>query len=97
MLIATIIFIALQVLDAVLTKHIISKGGRELNPFMAWLQQKVGGEWTWLLIPKLIGCAFILTLAVMFSYWTPMFWIVVGLDVFYTYICWRNWRVLKSL
>jgi hypothetical protein len=95
MLIATIIFIALQVLDAVLTKRIISAGGRELNPFMAWLQRKFGG-WTWLLIPKLIGCVFIVTLVVMFSYWTPMLWIVIGLDVFYGYICWRNWRVLKS-
>ena len=94
LLIATIIFIALQVLDAVLTYRIISTGGREVNPFMAWLQRKLGG-WKWLVIPKVVGCAFIVTLAVMFE--GPMLWIVVGLDVFYGYICFRNWRVLNKL
>jgi hypothetical protein len=36
------IFVVLQALDALLTLHILSRGGRELNPVMAWAMDRVG-------------------------------------------------------
>jgi hypothetical protein len=37
-----ILFAALQVIDAYLTVRILSQGGRELNPMIAWFMSKLG-------------------------------------------------------
>ena len=41
-MIALAIFAALQVADVTLTTLILRRGGRELNPVMRWLMDKVG-------------------------------------------------------
>jgi hypothetical protein len=37
-----ILFAALQVIDAYLTVRVLSQGGRELNPMIAWFMDKLG-------------------------------------------------------
>ena len=41
-MIALLIFAALQVADSVLTVLVINGGGRELNPVMRWLMDRLG-------------------------------------------------------
>lgn len=41
-MIALAIFAALQVADVTLTTLILRRGGRELNPAMRWLMDKLG-------------------------------------------------------
>ena len=41
-MIALAIFAALQVADVTLTTLILRRGGRELNPAMRWLMEKLG-------------------------------------------------------
>ena len=49
-------FLALSVLDIVLTNRIISNGGNEMNPVMKFCMNKLGNGW-W--IPKMAASALI--------------------------------------
>ena len=53
-----ILFAALQVSDAVLTLLILRDGGRELNPIMRWLMDKIG------IVPALVWVKLVLVVAV---------------------------------
>ena len=54
-----ILFISLQVSDVVLTLLILRDGGRELNPVMRWLMDKMGTA-TALISAKLIIIALVI-------------------------------------
>ena len=53
-----VLFAALQVSDAVLTLLILRDGGRELNPIMRWLMNKIG------IVPALVWVKLGLVVAV---------------------------------
>lgn len=69
MLIALILlFAALQVSDAVLTLLILRDGGRELNPIMRWLMDKIG------IVPALVWVKLGLVAAV--AVWVQSVWLL---------------------
>lgn len=76
MLIALILlFAALQVSDAVLTLLILRDGGRELNPIMRWLMDKVG------IVPALVWVKIGLIVAV--AVWVQSVWLLVAFVAIY--------------
>lgn len=54
----------LQVLDVVSTNRVLRRGGREFNPFVLWIMQRLGRAW-WL--PKLALAAVPLAFAVVYA------------------------------
>ena len=53
MIYAIAVFIALQIVDVWLTLEVIKRGGRELNPVVAWIMSKTGNE-AGLIVTKLV-------------------------------------------
>lgn len=82
------IFILLQIADCLTTVHILKQGGREANPFMNWLFDKVG-------IPAaLIGMKLIVTIALVAA-WNE--WLTLGLDAVYLGVVgWNSYQIYKS-
>lgn len=58
LIVLLLLFTALQVSDAVLTLLILRDGGRELNPIMRWLMDKIG------IVPALVWVKLGLVVAV---------------------------------
>lgn len=82
-----ILFIALNVADAVLTERILRKGGRELNPVMRWAMEKIG------VIPALgIGKAVAVALVAVFA--QEVMEAMIALCVLYAGIVANNIRVM---
>lgn len=82
------IFILLQIADCLTTVYILRQGGREANPFMKWLFDKIG-------IPAaLIGMKLIVLIAV-FIAWDE--WLTLGLDAAYLGVVgWNSYQLYKS-
>ena len=56
------IFILLQIADSLTTVHILKNGGREANPFMNWLFDKIG-------IPAALAVMKLIVLIAVFIAW----------------------------
>lgn len=82
------IFILLQIADSLTTVHILKQGGREANPLMNWLFDKVG-------VPAaLIGVKLIALIAV-FVAWNE--WLTLGLNAAYLGVVgWNSYQIWKS-
>ena len=82
------IFILLQIADSLTTVHILKNAGREANPFMAWLFNKIG-------IPAaLIGMKLIALIAV-FVAWNE--WLTLGLNIIYFgVVSWNSYQIYKG-
>ena len=82
------LFILFQIADCLTTVHILKDGGREANPFMNWLFDKVG-------VPAaLIGMKLIVLIAV-FVAWNE--WLILGLDAAYLGVVgWNSYQIYKS-
>ena len=75
------IFAALQACDIALTYRILAKGGRELNPVMAWLFARIG------VVPGLIvSKAVIIGLVGQYAPWQ----VTAGLCVLYAVVVGNN-------
>ena len=82
------IFILLQIADSLTTVHILKNGGREANPFMNWLFDKIG-------ITGGLALMKILTLALVFIAWNE--WLTLGLDIAYlSVVGWNSYQIYKS-
>ena len=82
------LFILLQIADCLTTVHILKQGGREANPFMNWLFDKVG------ILAALIGMKLIVLIAV-FVAWNE--WLTLGLDAAYLGVVgWNSYQIYKS-
>lgn len=85
-----VVFAVLQILDALTTIHILAKGGRELNPVMRWIFEKLGVI-NGVLIVK---CAIILV----FQYAMPYIpvWVYLLMIGIYSYVFAHNLVQLKK-
>jgi len=82
------IFILLQIADSLTTVHILKQGGREANPALAWLFDKVG------MIPSLVVMKLLAIGAVT---WAWNLWITVALCVFYMGVVgWNSYQIWKT-
>ena len=83
-------FIALQVADGVTTAMILARGGRELNPAVRWMIEKLGAR-TALAAAKVIA---IIAFALILDHvpWS----VLAGLCALYVVVCANNLRVLKN-
>ncbi len=61
--------ICLSIVDIVLTNRIISDGGKELNPIIRCLMEKLGSSW-W--IPKLVVTVLVVLFLVWIGHWIPL-------------------------
>lgn len=82
------LFIILQILDSLSTVYIIKNGGKEANPVMNWLMDKVG-------IPGALSGVKIVLLILVVAAWneTLLFWIDA------LYICvvgWNFYQIVKE-
>lgn len=82
------IFILLQIADCLTTVHILKQGGREANPFMNWLFNKIGVIAS-LVIMKLI------VIGVMILAWN-VYATLVGLMIYICVIAWNSYQILKT-
>lgn len=86
-MIALLIFAALQVADSVLTVLVINGGGRELNPVMRWLMERLG------MIPAL---AVFKALAIAYLAWVNIPALTIGACVVYVaVVAWNLKEYLK--
>ena len=82
------LFILLQIADCLTTVHILKQGGREANPVLAWLFNKVG------MIPSLVVMKLI---TIGLVAWAWNLWITVALCVFYTGVVgWNGFQIFKK-
>lgn len=87
----SLLLIALNVIDWILTCAIIENGGRELNPVMRWVIAR-GGHWAMLAV-KLLVMAGAIAACVHFA----LPWLLAALCLFFAGVCAWNWRVLRGL
>ena len=82
------IFILLQIADSLTTVHILKNGGREANPVMAWLFDKLSIAGTLAIMKTIV----ILAVAALWDEW-----ITFGFDVFYAGVVgWNTYQIVKS-
>jgi hypothetical protein len=87
----SILLIALNVLDWMLTGAVIENGGRELNPVMRWVINR-WGYWAALGVKLALMGACIAACA-----YTALPLLLIPLCLFFAWVCVSNWRVLKGL
>lgn len=88
--------IALQLADGATTFAVIRAGGREANPFQAWLPAVLPGRWTWLVVMKLAGIALITFIALKLTGVIAI--ALLGLFVVgYAWVVWHNLGVFNRL
>lgn len=82
------IFIFLQIADCLTTIYILKRGGREANPFMNWLFDKIG-------IPAALAAMKLITLIAVFIAWNE--WLTLSLDIAYLGVVgWNSYQIYKS-
>lgn len=77
MIYALLVFIILQIADAYLTIRIIDRGGRELNPAVRVLIERLG------LVPGLTAAKALLIALVLMCLPIVPLWALIALDVLY--------------
>ena len=82
------IFILLQIADSLTTVYILKQGGREANPFMNWLFDKIG-------IPAALAVMKVFVIIAVFIAWDE--WLTFGLTVAYMGVVgWNSYQIYKS-
>lgn len=87
----SILLIALNVLDWMLTCAVIENGGRELNPVMRWVINH-WGYWPMLAVKLVLMAGAIAACA-----YTALPWLLIPPCLFFAWVCVSNWRVLKGM
>lgn len=89
----TALFILLQAFDTWTTWKILSQGGRELNPRMAWIMNKIG------VVPALAITKGLISIGFIYISWkyAVLVWLIalVGINGFYCRLVWNNWKEIK--
>jgi hypothetical protein len=79
--------VLLHIADTATTLEIIRRGGRELNPLMAWAMQKIGNE-SALMLAKGAFC---------YGLWRwSETWTLAALAFFYALVVWHNIAELRD-
>lgn len=82
------LFILLQIADSLTTVHILKNGGREANPVMNWLFQKIG------MIPSLVIMK-VLLIGIVTWAWNE--WLTLGVTVWYLGVVgWNSYQIWKT-
>lgn len=79
----------LQALDALLTLKALQLGGREVNPILAWLFDRLGPRPALLLVKGGVMALIWLNLAALPA------WLLAGLCALYVAVCWHNIQQLR--
>jgi hypothetical protein len=87
----SILLIALNVLDWMLTGAVLENGGRELNPAMRWVIAR-WGYWAMLAVKLVLMGACIAACAIF-----ALPWLLIPMCLFFAWVCVSNWRVLKGM
>lgn len=87
-----ILVIVLQLLDGWTTYRILSTGGRELNPVLAWAIRKIGTTPA-LVVSKVGAIALAIVAYMLTSFWIFVV-IMVPVVIIYCHIVRNNWRQL---
>lgn len=82
------VFFFLQLGDYLTTTEILKRGGRELNPVMKWIMDKIG------VIPALF---FTKVVTIMLIWELNVFWLTLALCLFYMAVVGNNFMVLRKL
>ncbi|MFG6661155.1 DUF5658 family protein [Sulfitobacter sp. 915] len=89
-LITIIAMFLVQIADVWTTNQILSRGGVELNPFIRWVMEKTGDQWSFIKVA--------LALAVAAGLWVSgeawAIWIITGITGI---VALNNWRVLRGM
>jgi hypothetical protein len=79
------IFLALNVIDAILTDEILANGGREKNPVMAWLMaQPLTSPFRW-------AIKMVFAVGIVWLCW-PHAWALALACVPFVWVVWHNWQ-----
>ena len=91
---ALIVAALLQLADVWSTNRALSGGGRELNPIIAWMMERLGPAW-W--VPKIALAAFFFGVLAWTYYdgWHQALWAVWGLNAVYVLIVANNVRAAR--
>ena len=87
----SILLIALNVLDWMLTCAVLENGGYEKNRFMRWVIAR-WGYWAALGVKLVLMGACIAACA-----YFALPWPLIPLCLFFAWVCVSNWRVLKGM
>lgn len=83
------ILIALNIADVYLTLRILKQGGVEKNPFLKYFIEHYGEP------EALVGIKVVIFLFLL-AVWSHVTWhLLVGLNLFYVWVVWHNWKQLK--
>lgn len=86
-----VVFILLQVLDALSTLRVLRAGGRELNPVIKWVMNQYGRE------VGLIGFKVIITLILVRFVMLTSTPVAIGFVILYILVVGNNLRVMKKM
>ena len=82
------LFILLQIADCLTTVHILKQGGREANPLLAWLFDKVG------MIPSLVVMKLLAIGAVAWAW--NIYATLAGIMIYICVIAWNSYQIWKT-
>lgn len=86
-LLLLLLFVILQIVDSLTTIHIL-KNGKELNPVLAWLFDKIGIVTTLIIIKTL-------AILLVFAAWNE--YLTVAIDVWYLGVVgWNSHQIIKG-
>ena len=86
-----IIGIIAQVIDGILTSNIIKRGGREANPLVRWVMDKLGWR-TGLWAAKAVATALLGVV-----WWSGAVWVLLGVVCVYAGVCVWNAKVYQVI
>lgn len=99
-----LMLVLLQAVHFFIARCTIQLGGREVNPALVWLREKLAPvtshrwRWAWLAAPKVVLVAVVLVAHHAQFFMTPGgFVVLLGGVAVYTWAAWYNWRVLVNL
>ena len=91
----TIILAALQVADVWTTDKVLAKGGREVNPVVAWVMDKTGDKWGYVKVAWIYLALVVLWVMYGLGH-MPLSWVVgiqAPLVLLYGAVVFNNWRI----
>ena len=94
MTLAAILLTLLQVFDGWTTYKILRLGGRDLNPVVRWIMEKIG-EYEGLVVIKTFGIVLVWVIALNSINITPV--LLAGLGIFYGLVTMHNYKVLLGM
>jgi hypothetical protein len=84
-----LLFVLLQVADGYTTYRLLSAGGKELNPLLAYAFDRIG------LVPGLVIYKGVCVAGGGWLYLSQQWWIIAALLMFYLWVVWHNVQQMR--